>query len=274
MDKIVGGAGAFLCCGVRIDAWDLDAAAAALTRRPGAAAVHLCNAYTLSLARGDPSFAALLNRGDANFADGMPLVWIGKRLGLRDMSRVYGPDLMTEVMDRGRESGLRHYLYGSTPEVVAELGRRLRVRFPGVSIVGEESPPFRPLAPEEEQATAARISAARPDVVWVGLGTPKQDAFVDVFRDRVEAPLVTVGAAFDFHAGTLRQAPRWMQDHGLEWGFRLAAEPRRLWRRYLVGNARFLTGVIRDPIETVPESLEATSSFHRSRDGFGAETKA
>jgi len=242
--------GAFVCCGVRTDALSLAQAVSAIVERPPsdrAAAVHLCNAYTLSLARSRPDLAATLNRGDLNLADGMPLVWIGRLLGFGHMAgRVYGPDLMLAVCRAGRERGLRHYLYGSGPGTVALLADRLREAAPGLAIVGVDSPPFRPLDAGEEQDLVARIKASRADVVWVGLGTPGQDEFVDRFRDRLDATLVAVGAAFDFHAGVKRQAPRWLRDHGLEWAFRLATEPRRLWRRYLLGNSSFLFGVARD----------------------------
>jgi N-acetylglucosaminyldiphosphoundecaprenol N-acetyl-beta-D-mannosaminyltransferase len=152
---------------------------------------------------------------------------------------------MVATARAGRAWGLRHYLYGSTADVVGALARRLAELAPGVEIVGAESPPFRPLSEGEEERLVEQIRSARPDIVWVGLGTPRQDKFVDRFRDHLGTTLVAVGAAFDFIAGAKRQAPGWMQDLGLEWVFRLATEPRRLWRRYLVGNILFLAGVAR-----------------------------
>ena len=176
----------------------------------------------------------------------MPLVWIGRRLGLSHMlDRVYGPDLMIATIDRGRAHGMRHYLYGSTPEVIAQLETNLRERFPGVEIVGVESGPFRPLTETEEHELSSRIAESGADVVWVGLGTPRQDVFVDRFRDFVPVTFIAVGAAFDFHAGTKRQAPRIVQRAGFEWLFRLITEPRRLWKRYLIGNGRFVWAVLR-----------------------------
>jgi N-acetylglucosaminyldiphosphoundecaprenol N-acetyl-beta-D-mannosaminyltransferase len=241
--------GAFRCCGVRIDAVTFDDAIdwlRAFTQEGGGRAVHLCNAYTLSLAQRSSSFAATVDRGDLNLPDGTPLTWVGRSLGFAHMRRrVYGPDLMLAAARAGRAWGLRHYLYGSTPEVVACLTRRLSMVAPGIEIVGVESPPFRPLSEPEEADLVERVRRARPGVVWVGLGTPLQDQFVDRFRDQLGATLVAIGAAFDFIAGTKRQAPAWMQDHGLEWAFRLAQEPRRLWRRYLLGNAIFLSGLAR-----------------------------
>jgi N-acetylglucosaminyldiphosphoundecaprenol N-acetyl-beta-D-mannosaminyltransferase len=241
---------AYRVCGARVDAYQIGTAVDALLdpqRRAAGLAVHLVNAGTLALARRQPVLAAVLERGDLNLPDGMPLVWIARQLGLSHVrDRVYGPDLMLAVLDRGRACGLRHYLYGSTEDVVGRLAAQVRRRFPGVDVVGVESPPFRALTDAEEDALVARLRAARADIVWVGLGTPKQDIFVDRFRDRVDAALVAVGAAFDFNAGTKPQAPRWIRRTGLEWLFRLTREPRRLWRRYLVGNAQFMWGVLRE----------------------------
>lgn len=245
-----GGIPTFTCCSVRIDAHTLDSAIDALLSLPEPAtgrSVHLCNAFTLSLAGRDPELRRQLNTSDLNLPDGMPLIWIGRRLGLVHLNgRVYGPDLMLAAMDRGRELGIRHMLYGSTDEVLTKLEIELRRRLPGVDIVGCDAPPFRDLSAEEELALEQRLADLRPDIVWVGLGTPKQDKFVYNFRHRVPTAFVGVGAAFDFISGTKRQAPLWLQDHGLEWAYRLAQEPRRLGSRYLVHNARFVAGVLRD----------------------------
>jgi N-acetylglucosaminyldiphosphoundecaprenol N-acetyl-beta-D-mannosaminyltransferase len=240
----------FVACGVRIDAFQIDTMVqkvlAWTAAEPRGRAVHLCNAYTLSLALRDAQLQELLNTADANLSDGMPLVWIARRLGLSHMrERVYGPDLMVATIDRGRSNGLRHYLYGSTPEVIAQLATNLRTEYPGVELVGVESGPFRPLTEVEERELASRIVDSGADIVWVGLGTPRQDLFVDRFRGLAPATFIAVGAAFDFHAGTKRQAPRVLQRLGLEWLFRLVTEPRRLWKRYLVGNARFVWAVMR-----------------------------
>lgn len=241
---------AYRVCGVRVDAHQLPSAVDAIVdarRSAEPLAVHLVNAGTLSLARHDAELTALLNRADLNLPDGMPLVWIARRLGLAHMvDRCYGPDLMLATLDAGRAHGLRHYFYGSSPEVVEALATNLRNRFPGLEIVGVESPPFRALSDEESADLVARVRASEADVVWVGLGTPKQDVFVDAYRDRLGAALIAVGAAFDFHAGAKKQAPRWVQRIGMEWAFRLLAEPGRLWKRYLVGNTRFVWGVLRD----------------------------
>ena len=177
--------------------------------------------------------------------DGMPLLWLGRLRGFKEMDRVYGPDLMLRLCGRSLTGGYRHYLYGGGEGVPERLSARLAERFPGIHIAGTYSPPFRPLSPEEDDAVVRRINAARPDIVWIGLGTPKQERWMEAHRDRLEAAvLIGVGAAFDFHAGSKRQAPHWMQRSGLEWLFRVANEPRRLWRRYLVNNTWFLTLVL------------------------------
>jgi N-acetylglucosaminyldiphosphoundecaprenol N-acetyl-beta-D-mannosaminyltransferase len=246
--------GAFRCCGVRVDAVTLDDAVDRLrvfAETGGGRAVHLCNAWTLALARRDPALMEALNRGDLNLPDGTPLTWVGRRIGFAHMRRrVYGPDLMLAAVQTGRAWGLRHYLYGSTPDVATAVARHLADVAPGTEVVGVESPPFRPLTEREEAELIEGIHQARPDVVWVGLGTPRQDLFVDRFRDRLGTTLVAVGAAFDFLAGSKRQAPLWMRNHGLEWTFRLASEPQRLWYRYLVGNTVFLAGVAQDFMTT------------------------
>ncbi len=239
----------FECCGVRIDPMRMDQAIDAVLNPPDHSvgrSVHLCNAYTLSLAGGDATYLRMLNDGDLNLPDGMPLIWIAERIGITGLEgRVYGPDLTLGVFDKGRSRGTRHYLYGAAPETVAKMAAELERRYPGVEIVGIESPPFRPLTEDEERDVARRITQSGADVVWVGIGTPRQDWFCDTFARRVPATFVAVGAAFDFIAGEKKQAPSWMQEHGLEWAYRLITEPRRLASRYLVHNARFIAGVVR-----------------------------
>jgi N-acetylglucosaminyldiphosphoundecaprenol N-acetyl-beta-D-mannosaminyltransferase len=261
--------GSFRCCGVRVDAVTLDDAVdrmRAFAETGGGRAVHLCNAWTLTLARRDRTLAEALNRGDLNLPDGTPLAWVGRWVGFVHMRRrVYGPDLLLATARAGRAWGLRHYLYGSTPHVVTALASRLGKLAPGVEVVGAESPPFRPLTECEESELVERIAQARPDIVWVGLGTPLQDRFVDHFRDRLSVTLIGVGAAFDFLAGVKRQAPAWMQDHGLEWAFRLASEPRRLWRRYLIGNALFLVGLALG-VDVCPQPVWDTEETSNTRD--------
>jgi N-acetylglucosaminyldiphosphoundecaprenol N-acetyl-beta-D-mannosaminyltransferase len=184
---------------------------------------------------------------DFTVPDGQPLVWALRALGHPLPGRVYGPTLMEAACQRGAGTGQRHYLYGGRNQgALVQLTDNLRRRFPGLRIVGGHVPPFRPLSPAEEDAVVADINRAAPDVVWVGIGVPKQEKWMARMRERLDAPvLVGVGAAFDFHAGLIPQAPGWMQRAGLEWTFRLAQEPGRLWRRYLRYNPRFVTGFAR-----------------------------
>ncbi|MEI7435261.1 MAG: WecB/TagA/CpsF family glycosyltransferase [bacterium] len=202
--------------------------------------VNLCTADVVLQAHDDADLAAIVNASGLALPDGMPLVWIGRSRGL-PVGRVYGPDLMLALCEHGLSRGWRHYFYGGTPELLEDLSRRLRGRFPGLQIAGTWAPPFRPLTTGEESDVESRINAAQPDLLWVGIGTPRQDFWMARFRPRLEAAvIVAVGAAFNFHAGHVRQAPRWMMRCGLEWLFRLAMEPFRLWRRYLVGIPRFV----------------------------------
>jgi N-acetylglucosaminyldiphosphoundecaprenol N-acetyl-beta-D-mannosaminyltransferase len=191
-------------------------------------------------------------------ADGMPLVWLGRLMGFRQMERVYGPDLMLMVCERSAKQGYCQFFYGGTPGVAEKLASRLQSRFPGLQVAGVYSPPFRALTPEEDEAVIERINAAQPDIVWVGLSTPKQERWMSEHWGRLNAPvLIGVGAAFDFHAGFKRQAPHWMQQSGLEWLFRLAMEPRRLWRRYLINNPWFLWLVLLQALGKGPRRLES-----------------
>jgi N-acetylglucosaminyldiphosphoundecaprenol N-acetyl-beta-D-mannosaminyltransferase len=166
--------------------------------------------------------------------DGMPFVWLLKLHGHDHVDRVYGPDLMLAVFQVSRARGYKHFLYGASETALMRLQMNLERRFPDVPIVGSHSPPFRPLTKEEDRQIVEMINESGADIVWVGLSTPKQEHWMAEHRDRLQAPvLIGVGAAFDFHAGLTRQAPRFIQRAGFEWFFRLAMEPRRLWRRYL-----------------------------------------
>ncbi len=180
--------------------------------------------------------------------DGMPLVWAGRWAGARWMRRVYGPDLMLAVLARAADRGWRSFFYGGKPGVPERLAARLTARFPGLVVCGVHSPPFRPLTVAEDDEIVERIDSRAPDLVWVGLSTPKQERWMAEHRERIEAPvLIGVGAAFDFHAGLLAQAPPWMQRSGLEWLFRLGQEPRRLWKRYLRNNPAFVARLLLHP---------------------------
>jgi len=190
--------------------------------------------------------------------DGMPLVWLSRLIGFREVERVYGPDLLLAVCERSAQRGDRHFFYGGAPGVADKLGVRLQSRFPGLQVVGVYSPPFRPLTPEEDRGVVELINAARPDLVWVGISTPKQERWMAAHVGRLTAPVfIGVGAAFDFHAGLKKQAPRWMQKSGLEWFFRLLMEPRRLWRRYLTNNPWFLWLVLLQVLGKEPQQLDS-----------------
>lgn len=193
----------------------------------------------------DSTLRDIHNRAGLITPDGMPLVWISHRRGWKNVSRVYGPDLLLEVCNVSTDRGYRHYFYGGAPGVADQLATRLQTRFPGLQVAGTYCPPFRPLTPEEDAEMIEEINAANPDIVWVGLSTPKQERWMNAQVGRLNAPvMVGVGAAFDFHAGLKAQAPRWMQRNGLEWLFRLSTEPRRLWKRYLVNNPSFVALIL------------------------------
>ena len=206
-----------------------------------AAAVHL-----VMVAQDDPATRdAVLDM--VTVPDGQPLVWALRALGHSQASRIYGPELMARYCERAAKTGVRMYLYGGRNQgALVQLVLNLRQRYPGLQIAGGYSPPFRPETEQERDVIAAEINASRADVVWVGTGQPKQEKWMSQMRDRLDAPILAgVGAAFDFHAGLVPQAPTWMQTSGLEWTFRLAHEPRRLWRRYVRYNPRFVTGFAR-----------------------------
>jgi N-acetylglucosaminyldiphosphoundecaprenol N-acetyl-beta-D-mannosaminyltransferase len=211
---------------------------------------YICVAatHTVMASQDDPALRESVLAADFTVPDGQPLVWALNLLGHPLSSRVYGPDLMWKACARAAVSGSRFYLHGgrNEPEALAGLARRLRLAHPGLRIVGGSTQHFGEQTDAELDAIAAEINRARPDVVWVGLGVPRQEKWMQRMRERLDAPvLIGVGAAFDFHAGLIRQAPYWMQRYGLEWLFRLAQEPRRLWRRYLRYNPRFITGFAR-----------------------------
>lgn len=254
------GAIELLACGAGDAAENLAELAANGSR----GAVHLVNAYTIALAYKTPSYHRLFEWPAINFPDGKPLTWISALSGHAPRLRqVRGPQLFLDVFEIGQRRGLKHYLLGSTPEVLASLKSRLNAQFPDALIVGNESPPFRELTPAEQQAQDARIEASGADIVWVGLGTPKQDAEVDRIARSVPVLAVAVGAAFDFAAGTQPEAPTWMRSAGLEWLFRFSMEPRRLWKRYLFGNVIFLRAAMRRPRSEAADREESRAQGRR-----------
>ena len=222
--------------GVRISAVDMRAALGVIEksiadRRPGY--ICLAPAHLLMDGYRDPNLRKILNRSTMVTPDGMAVVWLLRARGYRAVSRVYGPDLMLGTCERAQSRGWRLYFVGGAQGVAEALLTRLRNRFPALSVAGYVSPPFRSLTEEEDSRIVNLINAAKPDIVWVGLGSPRQERWMADHRARLAAPvLVGVGAAFDFLSGAKPQAPHWIQRSGLEWLFRLATEPRRLWRRY------------------------------------------
>ena len=203
--------------------------------------ICLGTAHGLTAARHDPELRKIYNASWLTTPDGMPLVWLGP-VGVE---RVYGPDVLLAVCDAGRAVGLRHYFFGGAPGVADALATKLRARFPGLEVAGVFTPPFRPLTAEEFRSFQNDIARTRPDVIWTGIGSPKQEKFMaQHWRELDAGVLIGVGAAFDFHSGRVRQAPRWMQRRGLEWLFRLGTEPRRLGPRYLKTNPLFALRVL------------------------------
>ncbi len=243
----------FHVLGVPVDALDLDTAVRRIETMvaehiPDRPAAYICvrDVNGVVECQRDPELLEIHRRAGMVTPDGMPLVWLGRRTGFRHMTRVCGRDLMSEVCRVSVTRGWRHFLYGGEPGVAELLADRLCQRYPGIRIVGTWCPPFRPLTEREKEQVAVFIHGARPDIVWVGLSTPKQERWMAEMAPRLRVPvLVGVGAAFDFLSGRKPEAPRWMQQSGLEWLFRLATEPRRLWRRYLINNTAFLWALAR-----------------------------
>jgi N-acetylglucosaminyldiphosphoundecaprenol N-acetyl-beta-D-mannosaminyltransferase len=241
----------FYLCGLPIAATSFEGAVEYLLDAPLSSVrlrVHFAAAHTIVEATRDPQLYESLREADLIFPDGMPLVWAGRLKGRRTQ-RVCGPDTMLALLDRSRERGYRHFFYGGTPRVASELAEAMTARFPGLQVAGVYSPPFRPLSWREVEDTVALINDSGAHYVWVGLGSPKQDEWLAAFRPLLHAPVIlAVGAAFDFHAGRLRRAPRWAQRLGLEWAFRLASEPRRLAGRYVFTGLRFARLLIVDRV--------------------------
>lgn len=232
--------------GVRVDGVQIPGVIARMedwiARRDFARYVAFTGMHGVAEAQKDRALQEILNTADLVVPDGMPLVWLARWHGYPLRRRVYGPELMEAFCQKTR-SRYRHFFYGGKPGVAEELARALRERF-DIVVAGTYTPPFRHLTREEELELAARLEAAAPDVLWVGLSTPKQERWMYEHRHRLNVPVMLgVGAAFDLNSGNLKQAPSWMREHGFEWLFRLLLEPRRLWRRYLIYGAGFLWNV-------------------------------
>ena len=218
--------------------------------------VNLCTTHTVLECTYAPALNKIVNRGSLTFPDGMPLAWIGRALG-HNAERVYGPDLMLAVCERGQAAGVRHFFYGGAPGVPELLTEKLRARYPQLVVAGMYSPPFRPLTEAEQKDVVTMINQSAADIVWVGIGTPRQDYWVGQYRPLLDAAvLIPVGAAFDFHAGLKKQAPRWMMRLSLEWLFRMLSEPRRLGMRYLVSNPTFVWKLLMQALGLKKYTLE------------------
>jgi len=192
-------------------------------------------------AQKNPAFRSILNSSLLTTPDGTPAVWVGRWQGHSQMRRVFGPEMMLEVCAMSVDKGYTHFLYGGTEGVAEQLKASLLHKFPGLRIVGTCTPPFRPLNEAEREGLKSRISSLQPDIFWVGLSTPKQERFMAEYLPQLDTLImVGVGAAFDVHTGRIQDAPQWIKTAGLQWLHRLAQEPRRLWRRYLYNNPRFV----------------------------------
>ncbi len=231
--------------GVRISAVNLKSATGFIQKAiEDGRKEYVCvrDAHGVVRCQDDPELRSIHNRAFLVTPDGMPLVWALKRAGHLESDRVYGPDLMLSVFEACTSKGIRHFLYGATAETLQQLQARLLARFPGAEIAGSYAPPFHKLSPQEEADIADRLNRSGADIIWVGLSSPKQELWMARMRDRLDASmLIGVGAAFDFHAGLKRQAPRFIQRSGFEWAFRLLCEPRRLWRRYALVVPAFIS---------------------------------
>ena len=208
--------------------------------------VCLCNAHSVVTGRRDAKFRQVIEAADTAAPDGSPVAWLMRIRGVPSQERIDGPSLMWRYAEQATLDGTPIFLYGTTPDTLDKLIAKLGYAFPGLRIAGHYSPPFKPLSTEEEDQVVDMINGSGARVVFVGLGCPRQETWMADISERIPAVLVGVGAAFDYHAGVIRRAPRWMQRNGLEWFYRLCAEPRRLWRRYFTTNTLFLYYLLRD----------------------------
>jgi N-acetylglucosaminyldiphosphoundecaprenol N-acetyl-beta-D-mannosaminyltransferase len=223
--------------------------------------VSVCTVHTIMECKRDVAMRQAVNGAGLATPDGMPLVWLGRWQTNLNVTRVYGPDLMLALCQLSQQRGYTHYFYGGQPGVPELLAERLAQRFPGLKIAGSCSPPFHPLTTAEDDQLIEQINQSQADIVWVGLGTPKQDLWMATHRAQLKAAvLIGVGAAFYFHTGRIPQAPSWMQRAGLEWLFRLWQEPKRLWYRYLVYNPLFVALVLGQMLGLRKYSLATTGA--------------
>ena len=236
--------------GVSVSVTDVDRAYQTITRwidRRDKQYICVCPVSTIVDCQKDERYKTIVNHAGMVTPDGMPVMWMGRLKGHPDIRRTYGPDLMRTVCRLGQERGIKHFFYGGTEETNARLVEQLKTEYPAIQIAGSYAPPFLACGELEKEVVLERIRQVRPDILWIGLGSPKQDYWMANHRERLDVPvLVGVGAAFDFLAGVKPQAPPWMQKSGLEWLFRLGSEPRRLWKRYLFGNTVFVFLILKE----------------------------
>ena len=250
--------------GVGVHALDLDRAAHFIldaVRSGNKGYVCVTGVHGVTQARRDRDFGRVLDSAMLVVPDGMPTVWVGRWQGYRQIRRVFGPDLFLEVCRRSVSLGITHFFYGGKPGVAQDLEKKLRHWFPGIRTLGAFTPPFRELSEEEKADLQYKVDALSPDIVWVGLSTPKQERFMAEYLPILNCRvMIGVGAAFDLHTGGLRDAPEWVKQAGLQWFHRLCQEPRRLWKRYLVNNSLFLTLIMLQLSGVVRYDLTASQS--------------
>lgn len=203
---------------------------------------YICvsNVHTTVTSYEDAAYCAIQNGGLMAIPDGGPLSTVGQKRGHKNMERTTGPSLMGEIFEISAEKGYRHYFYGSKEETLELLHQKLTDKYPGIQIAGMYSPPFRPLTKEEDKAIIEKINETKPDFVWVGLGAPKQEKWMAAHQGKINGLMIGVGAGFDYYAENIKRAPEWMQKHNLEWAYRLIQDPKRLFKRYLVTNTKFI----------------------------------
>lgn len=215
-------------------------------------------AHSIMECHDHPELLPAFNNSYLNTPDGMAVVWILKLRGHKEVGRVYGPDLMNELCRISLQIGYKHFFYGNSASVLSDLNKKLEEKYPGIQIAGSIAPPFRELTDQEDEEICKQISASGAEILWVGLGSPKQELWMYHNQGKIDVPvMIGVGAAFDFLSGNKRQAPRWIQRSGLEWFYRFSQEPKRLWKRYLLGYPRFLILIIKELLSQKRENNAA-----------------
>ncbi len=245
--------------GARIDALDWDEALGQIITwgdRRESRYVCICNVHSVVTTTRDQSFRQVVNEADMATPDGAPIAWSLRRFGFPGQDRINGPDLMWQYLNEAQRLGQKVFFYGSSDSTLKKLASVLAAQFPALQIAGMHSPPYRALTPEEDAQEVAMINESGANVVFVGLGCPKQENWMADHRGRIQAVMIGVGAAFDYHAGVVKRAPLWWQRNGLEWLYRLCSEPKRLMKRYMVTNTLFIIGIAR---QLISQKISKTS---------------